>query len=225
VYGLVGIGYPFEFYNVDCPLFFGNYCENNRFATSESLADRNLLISRIETSDQTVIFSEVLRYSRYEGVRDMERDVVVEFESEDDWLGFISERIGEFRSIFPDRKIIWIGETPRVGFKFDPRDCLSRMFQPPFCRETPIERHREWRAINLELAKIAERNGILFFDPHEFLCDEFSCLNSIGYEVLYSDYHHFSIWGSELMVRNLRAHLESGVPERRLTRLVPRDSL
>ena len=194
--GLLESGIPFDFFNVDCPIFFGDYCNDQKGADT-AFEQRNNILNVLKDYDR-IIFSEVLRYS-VKTVKNMKEDRNIEFQSYSDWLEFIAARIGQFRNNFPDKELIWIGETPRVGYNFQPLECLARPFPTKICVVTPMEKHQRWFDLNLELKKIASENDIVFLNPHEFLCTTDGCKNMIGDFPIYSDYHHFSDWGSRYL--------------------------
>ena len=54
-------------------------------------------------------------------------------------------------------------------------------------------------AIKEHANALASENDIVFLNPHEFLCTKDGCKNMIGNFPIYSDYHHFSDWGSRYL--------------------------
>ncbi|MEX2963381.1 acyltransferase family protein [Microbulbifer sp. TYP-18] len=208
VNGLLNEGESFTFYHVDCNSFFGPYCDNGRFATTQYLDQRDKVLELVRGNFPLIIISEVLRYSNGKGIKEAATGKTIKFKTETEWLIFIENSLISLKKKFPHQKILLIGETPRRGRMMNSLNCITRPFMPEDCFSTPIEVHEKWLNINKKLSTMARRVGINFFNPHEYLCDDSSCKNFIGGQPIYADYHHYSDEGSKYMAEHLERHIK-----------------
>lgn len=96
------------------------------------------------------------------------------------------------------KKIIFLYDTPALSF--DLENCLPRPFRPsknPKCTYKMAEELGKQKSYREAFAPILHKREIQTGDPLKLMCPKEFCPLRVGDFFLYSDSHHFSVWGSE----------------------------
>jgi peptidoglycan/LPS O-acetylase OafA/YrhL len=104
------------------------------------------------------------------------------------------------------KKVVFVVDVPHL--KADPRFCVERLsFWPPRqCEDTADENYAKRKAYLDAVAELKGRfAGLEVFDPTSEFCHDGWCNFAEKENMLYSDDHHLSIFGSERVLKLMRA--------------------
>ena len=124
-----------------------------------------------------------------------------------------------FKTLDADgKRVVFVRDPPTL--KSDPDICIPRrpvevaypnvFRRPGFCAgasEGDLRSHAAYDLFVEALAKAAPE--VLFYDPAEALCTGGTCKVFEGGKLLYGDFNHFSIYGSEYVVRDLVSKIKA----------------
>ena len=133
---------------------------------------------------------------------------VIAFDSLQEYAVFLASEIDKVANYLGRDRIIIIGQVHRFGGNGNPLSCISTPIVIDHCKTV---RGRFAYRFNLLFEKELKARGLPFLSPTAVMCEnKLKCLN-IGENKLplFSDSHHLSIWGSELVVNGFKESLES----------------
>ena len=133
---------------------------------------------------------------------------VTAFDSLQEYAIFLASEIDKVANYLGRDRIIIIGQVHRFGGNGNPLSCISTPIVIDHCKTV---RGRFAYRFNLLFEKELKARGLPFLSPTAVMCEnKLKCLN-VGENKLplFSDSHHLSIWGSELVVNGFKESLES----------------
>lgn len=185
-----------------CPAYSLAVC-NKPYDNNPHLESKQIAHERARATKSPIIVSQVLRYNISNGGRNMVTNDEFKFDLETEkhlMVQYIYDELSELIESLPDNKIIFIGETPRVGGNFSPFDCMTTPIIQKSCSTTPMEKLSDWYELNLILKEKLSQLDILFVNPFDYLCDDNKCYNASQSNLYYSDDHHLSDFASKMIV-------------------------
>ena len=205
--GLIFYDKSFMYYRLNCYSFLGDFCPLNTAKPLKAKQVKDDVLKKIKNGKfSTLILSEVLLYS-LTGVLNPETNRFLRFSSDAEWLSFMKNQLISFKKYFSDKKIILIGENPRINTLHNGADnCIAKPLSKIDTCLT-FEKDKHWEYLNLELAKISKEIGIDFFDPYSVVCKNDKCSAWMEQMSMFQDSHHFSPSGSIILIRELQKKL------------------
>lgn len=104
------------------------------------------------------------------------------------------------------KKVVFVVDVPRL--RADPRDCVGRLsfWAPKQCEFTLAETLSARKDYLETIDGLTHKfKGMEVFDPTSEFCPQGSCTFKDGGSLLYADFHHLSIFGSERVLSMMRA--------------------
>ena len=104
------------------------------------------------------------------------------------------------------KKVVFVVDVPHL--RADPRDCVQRLpfLTPRRCEYTSAENEAKRKAYLDAVVELKGKYaGLEVFDPTGEFCQGGWCGFEDGGKMLYADYHHLSIFGSERVLELMRA--------------------
>jgi peptidoglycan/LPS O-acetylase OafA/YrhL len=104
------------------------------------------------------------------------------------------------------KKVVFVVDVPQL--RADPRDCVRRMpfWTPRPCEYTSDENYAIRKRYLEAIAEVHGKfPGLEVFDPASEFCHEGWCSFEDKGNLLYADFHHISIFGSEKLLSLMRA--------------------
>jgi hypothetical protein len=103
---------------------------------------------------------------------------------------------------------------------FEPSSCVARPALKHLARSPCSFPRAAWQAQSAEVASALTQAaqglaGVRVFDPASVLCDASACHAVRNGELLYTDAHHLSARGAEIVGAALRADMARAVPASR----------
>ena len=115
------------------------------------------------------------------------------------------------------KRVVFVRDPPTLAF--DPEICISRrpvevayptiFRKPAFCTATRDHDRKSHAAYDQFVGALAQAAPeVLFYDPAGALCDGGVCRMFDQGRLLYGDFNHLSIYGSELVVRDFVSRID-----------------
>lgn len=190
--------YPNLEYTPEHKLSYGNNCT--------AISNYVLKLAQTSKTIETVVVSNVIPYV---SARDAESPSVYRVnghpltkkEAFELGTGFLVDSL-----LKAGKKVVFVIDVPHL--KADPRDCVQRLpFWAPKQCEFRSEENSSNRKVYLEAVDGLHRKftDLEVFDPTSEFCHEGWCSFKDKDDLLYSDFHHISIFASERLLSMMRA--------------------
>ncbi len=185
-----------SFFGDGC-MFLKDYSSSYRFNDCAAISDD--FYSRTDNSNKTIIWAQNWQYQSAINKKDPGATRITYVETPKLYLDIVEQSINYVSSSV--QSIYIIGSPFRPTYH--PFKCLSENFLigskmiGDYC-QTEIE--YEPPEINNHLRRIIKKyKNIYFIDPNDVLCKNNKCTLIINDEPLFSDTHHLSIYGAEIV--------------------------
>lgn len=104
-----------------------------------------------------------------------------------------------------DKTVVFLYDSPALSF--DLETCLPRPFREPsitcsYKKSDEIEKQKNYRE---RFAQVLANRSVRIGDPLPTLCPNDQCPIQVGDDFLYSDSHHFSVWGSDYVASRMKS--------------------
>lgn len=159
--------------------------------------------NQLKVAIQLIAENESIKYvvlSGYYGVIENESGDVSK-----KYIDGIQKTIDELKK--RDKKIIFFIDNPSLketAERCQPRSLLLReLFNPypDYCKGAEIADLRDQNAYRHVINKVARRNpDVFFFDPKNVICPNGKCDLFVNGALIYGDWNHLSIYGSQMVV-------------------------
>ena len=175
----------------------------------------NKTIDLIAGDSKPLIFAQ--HWTGYRDITSTESGEKVTFKSDSEFYASVVERIKNLRADTGDRPLIIIGSQPFLSSKKSTTECLLRpvyIDQP--CSKMMMYKRESSEAFGVNSAikdVISGLNNTYFYEPSGTLCPNGICGPSLNGKLIYSDYTHLSINGSDIAGREIASLLKSVIKQ------------
>jgi peptidoglycan/LPS O-acetylase OafA/YrhL len=149
---------------------------------------------RKSNSIKYVVLSSYYRFSETE-----------DSETSKNYINGIQKTINELEKY--GKKIVIFIDTPALeetAERCQPRSLMLREIfnpYPKFCHDIETHNLRDQTSYRKVISKLKQKNpDVFFFDPQDALCPNGKCMLFSDGKLLYGDWNHLSIYGSQLVV-------------------------
>jgi len=119
------------------------------------------------------------------------------------YASFVTQQIGLIQNMIgPDHRVLVLGDVPRFKLGTTPLDCVTRPFTAG-CETSSLSNSFNGYPVDVNKAIAKDLHGIPYVDASSYLCHDGTCANFNDGKPLYSDATHLSIWGSDLLAKEM----------------------
>ena len=207
-YGLAEVFPDYKFTHLDnrCEYSTFDYCYKGKYHQSNFVERKAKDFEFLKNSADKIIIAQ--NWGFKPDHYNTKTGEVTAFDSLQEYAVFLASEIDKVANYLGRDRIIIIGQVHRFGGNGNPLSCISTPIVIDHCKTV---RGRFAYRFNLLFEKELKARGLPFLSPTAVMCeDKLKCLKRGENKLpLFSDSHHLSIWGSELVVNGFKESLES----------------
>ena len=122
----------------------------------------------------------------------------------DEYARFVAHELTQLKERLGVSQLTVVGGPPKFARVFSPLDCYLSPVNPEGCHARPLNAVTRWHQTFQEALITHSRGAFEVIDLYQALCRDEVCAHvTESGELIYSDYGHLSVWGSNAVVSAL----------------------